>query len=105
LAAIPVGVGEGKEVGVGELVSACVLVGIANGLTIVGVGTLVAVGSAAATATVSVAAGETVDWGASAGPMGLQPASMTAVNRNKAISLGGLSFLRSAGFSGTITLT
>ena len=41
----------------------------------------------------------------SVAPIGAQPATMTAVNRIKAISLGGLSFLWSAGFSGIITLT
>jgi len=100
----------------GELVGACVLVGIAdgagvavlaNGVTLVDVGVDRSNGvvATATTTTVSAAADGIAVGATSAGPIELQPATMTAVNRIKAISLGGLSFLRSAGFSGTIALT
>jgi hypothetical protein len=110
LVAVPVGVGEGKEVGVGELVGACVLVGVpagpadggvavfVKGLALSGVAAGRSVGVALAAAMVSVAAGVSGVCATPVGPIGAQPATMTAVTRIKAISLAGLSFLWSAGF-------
>jgi hypothetical protein len=118
LAAVLVGVGDGKEVGVGELVGVCVLVGVSagpadggvavfiKGLTLVGVAAGRSVGvTPAAARTVSVVTGVGGVCATSVAPIGAQPATMTAANRIKAISLGGLSFLWSAGFSDIITLT
>jgi hypothetical protein len=117
--AVPVGVGEGKAVGVDELVGACVLVGVpagpadgagvavfVKGLTLVGVGAGRSVGVAptAIAATASVAAGTFAIWGASAGPIRAQPDNSTAANRIAATSVGGLAPVASA-LSGIITLT
>jgi hypothetical protein len=124
LAAVLVGVGEGKVVGVNELVGIGELVGVlvcmpaspadgagvavlVKGLALVSVaaGRSVDVALAAAARTASVVAGVSGVCATSFCPIGAQPATMTAVNRIKAISLGGLSFPWSADLAGIITLT
>jgi hypothetical protein len=120
LAAVLVGVGEGKAVGVNELEGIGVLVGVlagpvdgagvavfVKGLTLVGVaaGGSVGVALAATAGMESVAAGVSGVWAASVGSIGAQLVTMMAVNRIKAISLEGLSFPWSADLSGIITFT
>ena len=106
--------GVNELVGIGELV--CVpaspadgagVAVLVKGLALVGVaaGRSVGVALAAAARTVSVVAGVSGVCATSVGPIGAQPATMTAVNRIKVISLGGLSIPWSADFSGIITFT
>ena len=80
---------------------------LVKGLTLVGVaaGRSVGVALAAAAGMESVTAGVSGVCATSVGPIGAHARQMTAANRIKAISLGGLSFLWSAGFPGIITLT
>jgi hypothetical protein len=123
LAAVLVGVSEGTVVGVGELVGMGELVAVPvgalagpadgvgvtvfiTGWALVGVaaGRSVGVALAAAALAGPVVAGVSGVCATSVGPIETQPAIMTAVTRIKAISLGDLSFLWSAGYSGIIIL-